>query len=90
MGNRTGLLASHDGTQIIQIDPNDPQDVEFWGKNNPAALAVVQGGRKERATAYVCQNFACRAPTSDPEVLERSLRQANVPVEMTSWDHQPA
>jgi len=26
-----------------------------------------------RATAYVCRQFACRAPTSDPDELARQL-----------------
>jgi len=26
-----------------------------------------------KATAYVCENYACMAPTSDPAVLARSL-----------------
>jgi uncharacterized protein YyaL (SSP411 family) len=32
--------------------------------------------REGRATAYVCRAFACQAPTTDPEQLERALRHA--------------
>ena len=28
-----------------------------------------------KATAYVCQNYTCRAPVSDPLVLEQQLRE---------------
>ena len=34
------------------------------------APLTMRGGR---ATAYVCSNFACREPTSDPDVLEAQL-----------------
>jgi len=30
--------------------------------------------RDGRATAYVCEGFSCQAPTSDPDVLARTLR----------------
>lgn len=28
------------------------------------------------ATAFVCQNFTCKAPTSDPEKLKAALAEA--------------
>lgn len=34
------------------------------------SLACVEG----RPTAFLCRNFACQLPTSDPEKLRRSLR----------------
>jgi uncharacterized protein YyaL (SSP411 family) len=30
--------------------------------------------RDGRPTAYVCRDFSCQAPTSDPEELDRQLR----------------
>jgi hypothetical protein len=36
-------------------------------------LAVDKSPRNGRTTAFVCENFACRAPTTDPETLARQL-----------------
>jgi uncharacterized protein YyaL (SSP411 family) len=38
-------------------------------------LPFVQGARriKDRATAYVCENYVCKLPTSDPQVVARLL-----------------
>jgi uncharacterized protein len=33
----------------------------------------AMGMRDGRATAYVCREFACRAPTTDPETLAAEL-----------------
>jgi hypothetical protein len=32
---------------------------------------------KDRATAYVCENYVCKLPTSDPQVLGRLLDSKN-------------
>jgi len=38
-------------------------------------LAFLEGMSRQngRATAYVCENYACRLPVSDPEGLSRQL-----------------
>ena len=46
---------------------------EYLGRNNPAIRAMVPAGGK--ATAYVCENYVCRLPTSEPEVLARLLTE---------------
>jgi hypothetical protein len=33
--------------------------------------------REERATAYVCRNFACQTPTTLPPELEAQLGELN-------------
>jgi uncharacterized protein YyaL (SSP411 family) len=45
----------------------DDQSRKFFGANLPAvaAMTAIEG----KATAYVCQNYACQLPVSD----ERSL-----------------
>ena len=46
---------------------------EYLGRSNPAVRAMVPVDGK--ATAYVCENYVCRLPTSDPEVLTRLLTE---------------
>jgi uncharacterized protein YyaL (SSP411 family) len=40
-----------------------------------AAMDRVGG----RAAAYVCQNFTCRAPLTDPDALDAALKDVAVP-----------
>ena len=51
------------------------------GQAPPAAMpwlsAMTQ--RDGNATAYVCQNFTCQEPASDPEVFDRQLKVAAEP-----------
>ena len=51
---------------------------EYLGKSNPAIRAMVPAGGK--VTAYVCENYVCRLPTSEPEVLARLLAEKAAPV----------
>jgi uncharacterized protein YyaL (SSP411 family) len=37
------------------------------------ALLADRPLQDQRATAYVCQNFACQAPVTDPQALEHLL-----------------
>jgi uncharacterized protein YyaL (SSP411 family) len=32
---------------------------------------------KDRATAYVCENYVCELPTSDPQMMARLLDTKN-------------
>ncbi len=49
----------------------------------PASLASPLLDGKEllegRPTAFVCEGYACKAPTTDPEELARSLRESRAP-----------
>jgi hypothetical protein len=40
-----------------------------------AAMDVVDG----RAAAYVCQNFTCQAPVTDPQALDAALKGLLLP-----------
>ncbi len=46
---------------------------EYLGRSNPAVRAMVPVDGKP--TAYVCENYVCRLPTSEPEVLARLLTE---------------
>ena len=40
-----------------------------------ASLSVTRAGAREgMATAYVCRDFSCQAPTTDHQDLDRQLR----------------
>ena len=39
----------------------------------PSALVAVRVTTYDPARAYVCENFACRAPISDPAALSAAL-----------------
>ncbi len=53
----------------VNVEPGEAQAA--LGEVLPfVAPLTMRGGR---ATAYVCSNFACREPTSDPDVLEAQL-----------------
>lgn len=61
--------------QVFLIDETNSEDKEFWQSVNPAALAMSRKSPDGKALAYVCQNFTCQAPTTDPAALEQLLRQ---------------
>ncbi|KAH9531464.1 hypothetical protein CY35_19G039700 [Sphagnum magellanicum] len=73
------LAASHatfDPDKVIfQVDETNAQDREFWHEMNPGVSAMSHSSPEGKAVAYVCQNFTCQAPTSDPTALEQLLAQ---------------
>lgn len=63
---------------VIQLDLSDAALTAFWRAHNPEALAVAEAAGAKAggaATAYVCQNFTCKAPTSDPGKVSALLAQ---------------
>jgi uncharacterized protein YyaL (SSP411 family) len=69
-GDDTGkmwLAANKDYRPFSVITIVDPQEQETLASQMPwvADMKMVEG----RATAYVCRNFACDAPTTDPAVF---------------------
>jgi len=49
---------------LVSADPDDPE---------PLAPARDRPARGGVATAYVCRNFACSAPATEPEALRTLL-----------------
>lgn len=63
---------------VIHLDPSDPQLMEYWRGRNPEAVAVVEATGFEAgkpATAFVCQSFTCKAPTTCPEKVKQLLTE---------------
>ena len=52
-----------------------PIPIRRTGAETNVALLAGKKALEGRATAYVCRNYACQAPTSDPEELRRQLEQ---------------
>ncbi len=57
--------------QIILRDENDASSIQFWNERAPWTQAMTL--QNKRATAYVCQNFACQNPTTLAEELQVQL-----------------
>uniref|UniRef100_A0A0C9RU26 TSA: Wollemia nobilis Ref_Wollemi_Transcript_13011_2716 transcribed RNA sequence n=1 Tax=Wollemia nobilis TaxID=56998 RepID=A0A0C9RU26_9CONI len=77
------VVASHapydPNKTIIQIDPSNEEDSKFWQAHNPTVFSIAQKSPEGKALAYVCQNFMCNPPISDPLTLEQLLRQPQKP-----------
>ncbi|MBM3778594.1 MAG: thioredoxin domain-containing protein [Acidimicrobiia bacterium] len=56
---------------VVPVDPEAAGD-----RPSEVSWLADMTMRDGRATAYVCRNFVCQAPTTDPAELERVLRQA--------------
>ncbi|MCL7045659.1 hypothetical protein MKW94_014635 [Papaver nudicaule] len=59
---------------VIHVDLTNKEDVEFWERNNANIAQMARGSpTADRVVAFVCQNFTCSAPVSDPESLRTLL-----------------
>ena len=62
---------------VILIDLESAEDVAYWRAHNPSVLDMAEGAGLAPAacpaTAFVCQNFTCLAPTRAPARLREIL-----------------
>ncbi|KAI3979037.1 hypothetical protein MKX01_016212 [Papaver californicum] len=59
---------------VIHVDLTNKEDVEFWERNNENIAQMAKGSpTADKVVAFVCQNFTCSAPVSDPESLRTLL-----------------
>jgi len=60
---------------VVAMNLDDPQATEITKK-----LPLMRDKKllDDKATAYVCQNYACQAPTTDPRVLQDQLAALRV------------
>jgi uncharacterized protein YyaL (SSP411 family) len=61
---------------VIHIDLGDDDAMAFWRAHNPEAVAMAEGSGMtvdDPATAFICQNFTCKAPTTDPGKVKEVL-----------------
>ncbi|KAF5184490.1 Spermatogenesis-associated protein [Thalictrum thalictroides] len=67
--------ASYDPNRtVIHIDPNNKEDIDFWQGNNENISLIAKGSpAADKVAAYVCQNFTCSSPVTDPKSLEALL-----------------
>lgn len=74
------VYASYDHNRsVVQIDPNNRDEMEFWESNNQSISQMAKGSPRDKAVvAHVCQNFVCSAPVSDPVALRDLLKKAAV------------
>jgi uncharacterized protein YyaL (SSP411 family) len=78
-----GDLPSGDMQQMLQAvwrpyAPNKVVAASYPGDEAAAAIVPLLAGRPQvgdRATAYICRNYICEAPTVDPVEVEAKLRQ---------------
>ncbi|KAG6504986.1 hypothetical protein ZIOFF_037334 [Zingiber officinale] len=71
-------------TEVIQIDPNNSEEMEFWEHYNPNIAEMAKGTPKdEPVVAHVCQNFACSPPVTSADGL-RILLAKTAPVASTA------
>ena len=66
---------NHACKQVILIEANDDEEMEFWESHNENIAQMAKGSPVGKAVALVCQNFACSAPVTDPKSLETLLKQ---------------
>ena len=63
---------------VIHVDLGDAEVMAFWRERNPEVVAIAEMSGMtvdEPATAFICQNFTCKKPTTDLAVVEKMLKE---------------
>ena len=63
---------------VIHLDLGDEEVMNFWKEHNLEVVALAEATdmtSEDPATAFICQNFTCKKPTTDPEVVARTLAE---------------
>lgn len=63
---------------LIHLDLSNENLMNFWKQQNPEAVSIAEATGmtvNEPATAFICQNFTCKKPTTDPEVVKKTLAE---------------
>ncbi|KAJ3676181.1 hypothetical protein LUZ60_003593 [Juncus effusus] len=70
-------FASYDYNRtVIQIDPKNTEEMEFWEENNPNISHMARSGSSdEPVVAHVCQNFTCSPPVTSSDRLNKLLNK---------------
>lgn len=62
--------------QVIQIDPRNTEEMEFWDSNNANIAQMARSSPPGTQTvAHVCQDFKCSPPVTSPEALRELLNK---------------
>jgi uncharacterized protein YyaL (SSP411 family) len=62
--------------QVIQIDPRNTQEMEFWDSNNTNIAQMARSSPPgNQAVAHVCHDFKCSPPVTSPEALRELLNK---------------
>jgi uncharacterized protein YyaL (SSP411 family) len=65
--------------QVIQIDPRNTEEMEFWDGNNANIAQIARSSPPGKpAVAHVCQDFKCSPPVTSPEALREMLNKTLV------------
>ncbi|RZR81495.1 hypothetical protein BHM03_00007737 [Ensete ventricosum] len=63
--------------QVIQIDRSSREEMELWENCNPNVAQMAKGTVEDKkAVAYVCQDFVCSPPVTEPDALRALLGKA--------------
>jgi uncharacterized protein YyaL (SSP411 family) len=63
---------------VLHLDLGNAKLMKFWKDQNPETVSIAEATGmtvNEPATAFICQNYTCKKPTTDPEVVKKTLAE---------------